>query len=54
MGHPGLHHTGDFIIEGVDRVLVELSDHVIVFYNELITLMNAARSFVVTHLEGEV
>ena len=24
------------------RVLVELSDHVIVFYNELITLMNAA------------
>jgi len=32
---------GDFIIEGVDRVLVKLSDHVIVFYNELITLMNA-------------
>ena len=31
---------GDFIIEGVDRVSVELSDHVIVFYNELITLMN--------------
>ena len=30
---------GDFIIENVDRVLVELSDHVIVFYNELITLM---------------
>ena len=42
MGHPGLHHTGDVIIEGVDRVLAELSDHVIVFYNELITLMNAA------------
>ena len=33
---------GNFIIEGVDRVLVELRDHVIVFYNELITLMNAA------------
>ena len=33
---------GDFIIEGVDRVSVELSNHVIVFYNELITLMNAA------------
>ena len=33
---------GNFIIEGADRVLVELSDHVIVFYNELITLMNAA------------
>ena len=32
---------GNFIIEGVDRVLVELSNHVIVFYNELITLMNA-------------
>ncbi len=32
------------IIEGVDRVSEEqeLSDHVIVFYNELITLMNAA------------
>jgi hypothetical protein len=33
---------GNFIIEGVDRDLVELSGHVIVFYNELITLMNAA------------
>ncbi len=35
---------GDFIIEGVDRVLEEegLSDHAIVFFNELITLMNAA------------
>jgi len=33
---------GNIIIEGVDRVSVELSDHVIVFYNELITLMNAA------------
>jgi len=35
---------GDFIIEGVDRVSEEegLSDHAIVFYNELITLMNAA------------
>ena len=35
-------HLGDFIIEGVDRVSQELSNHVIVFYNELITLMNAA------------
>ena len=35
---------GDFIIEGVDRVSVELSDHVIVFYNELITLMNADKN----------
>ncbi len=35
---------GNFIIEGVDRVSEEqeLSDHIIVFYNELITLMNAA------------
>ncbi len=35
---------GNFIIEGVDRVSEEqeLSNHVIVFYNELITLMNAA------------
>ena len=33
---------GNFIIEGVDRVSVELSNHIIVFYNELITLMNAA------------
>ncbi len=34
---------GDFIIEGVDRVVEqELSDHVLVFYNELLTLMNAA------------
>ena len=35
---------GNFIIEGADRVLVELSDHVIVFYNELITLMNADKN----------
>ena len=35
---------GDLIIEGVERVSEEeeLSDHAIVFYNELITLMNAA------------
>jgi hypothetical protein len=34
---------GDFIIEGVERVSEEeeLNDHAIVFYNELITLMNA-------------
>ena len=34
---------GYFIIEGVDRFSEEeeLSDHAIVFYNELITLMNA-------------
>jgi len=30
---------GNFIIEGVDRVLVDLSNHIIVFYNELITLI---------------
>ena len=36
--------VGDFIIEGVNRVSEgqDLSHHVIVFYNELITLMNAA------------
>ena len=41
---PGTLRLGDFIIEGVDRVSEEegLSDHAIVFYNELITLMNAA------------
>jgi hypothetical protein len=35
---------GDLIIEGVERVSEEeeLSDHAVVFYNELITLMNAA------------
>ena len=35
---------GNLIIEGVERVSeeAELSDHAIVFYNELITLMNAA------------
>jgi len=44
VGNPtGPLRVGDFIIEGVDRVLQEqeLSNHVIVFYNELITLMNA-------------
>ena len=41
---PGTLRLGDFIFEGVDRVSEEqeLSDHIIVFYNELITLMNAA------------
>ena len=39
-GNPtGPLRIGDFIIEGVDRFLVELSGHV--FYNELITLINA-------------
>jgi len=43
-GNPtGPLRVGDFIIEDVDRVSEEqeLSDHIIVFYNELITLMNA-------------
>ena len=45
MGNPtGPLRIGDYIIEGVDRVSEEqeLSNHVIVFYNELITLMNPA------------
>ena len=54
---PGTLHLGDFIIEGVDRVSEEqeLSDHAIVFYNELIKYPDERRrSFVATHLEGEV
>ena len=41
---PRTGRLGDLIIEGVERVSEEeeLSDHAIVFYNELITLMNAA------------
>ena len=45
VGNPtGPLRVGNFIIEGVDRVSQEqeLSGHFIVFYNKLITLMNAA------------
>jgi hypothetical protein len=34
--------VGNFIIEGIDRVLLEMREHVIVFYNQLITMINAA------------
>ena len=33
---------GEYIIEGIDRVLVEMQEDVIVFYSHLITMMNTA------------
>jgi hypothetical protein len=34
--------VGEFVIKGIEGVLPEMHEHVIIFYNQLITMMNAA------------